>query len=260
MARHDFGPALRDHRRDRRMSQMDLALEAGVSPRHLSFLESGRARPSRGMVLTLGDALDLPAASVNRLLIAAEFSPVYSETALDADAARPLRAAVDWMLDHHMPYPAIAVDADWCLVGLNPMAALLFGQLGLGHGDSLVDMMLGDGVGPALFENWEQVAAATVRRLRTESAHQGGNPHLDRLAARFPPAKGHRSPTCRSFLRASEWVTRWRAFSPRSPSSAPPTTWCCPPCAWSCSFPPTTGPEGCSSDTARTLSDTGGKH
>src|SRR5215217_3906621 len=88
------GEQLRDWRRRRRMSQLDLALEAGVSARHLSFLETGRSRPSREMVLHLAEQLDVPLRDRNQLLLAAGFAPVYGERRLDAPELEPVRDAI----------------------------------------------------------------------------------------------------------------------------------------------------------------------
>ena len=113
------GPLLRDWRQRRRMSQMDLALEAGVSTRHLSFVEPGRSRPSAEMVLHLAERLDVPLRERNELLLAAGFAPQYSAREFDDPALREVRDAVSRVLAAHEPYPAIAVDRYWNLVASN---------------------------------------------------------------------------------------------------------------------------------------------
>lgn len=117
------GALLREWRTRRRMSQLDLALEADVSQRHLSFVESGRSRPSREMVLHLADRLDLPLRERNRLLLAAGFAPGYSERALDDATLAPALSAVELVLKGHEPNPAIAVDRAWNLVRANDAIA-----------------------------------------------------------------------------------------------------------------------------------------
>ena len=104
------GDLLRDWRRRRRLSQLDLALEAGVSTRHLSFVETGRAKPSPEMVLHLAEELEVPLRERNRLLLAAGYAPVYEERALDEPEMQPVQDAIQLVLDGHDPYPAIAVD------------------------------------------------------------------------------------------------------------------------------------------------------
>ena len=121
------GPLLRQWRQRRRLSQLDLACEAEVSSRHLSFLETGRARPSREMVLLLAERLDVPLRERNALLIAAGFAPVYAERALDDPALAGARRAVDLVLSGHEPYPALAVDRHWTMVAANRAVAPLLG-------------------------------------------------------------------------------------------------------------------------------------
>jgi transcriptional regulator with XRE-family HTH domain len=119
------GPLLRDWRRRRRLSQLDLALEAGISARHLSFVETGRSKPSREMVLHLAEELEVPLRDRNRLLLAAGYAPVYGERGLDAPEMEPVREALDVVLRGHEPYPAAAVDRGWNLVAANRGVALL---------------------------------------------------------------------------------------------------------------------------------------
>ena len=116
---HRVGPLLRDWRQRRRMSQMELALEAGVSTRHLSFVETGRSRPSAEMVLHLAERLDVPLRERNELLLAAGFAPQYSARDFDDPALREVRDAVSRVLAAHEPYPAIAVDRYWNLIASN---------------------------------------------------------------------------------------------------------------------------------------------
>lgn len=117
------GAMIREWRQRRRMSQLDLALEAEISQRHLSFMESGRAKPSREMVLRLAEHMDVPLRQRNRLLMAAGFAPTYGERGLDDPVFRPALAAVELVLKGHEPYPAIAVDRSWNMVLANAAAA-----------------------------------------------------------------------------------------------------------------------------------------
>ena len=114
-----FGAMLREWRSRRRMSQLDLASEAEISQRHLSFVESGRATPSRDMVLHLAEQLDIPLRQRNQLLLAAGFAPSFNERRLDDPSLAPAMAAVNLVLKGHEPYPAIAVDRHWNLIAGN---------------------------------------------------------------------------------------------------------------------------------------------
>jgi transcriptional regulator with XRE-family HTH domain len=122
------GDYLRAWRQRRRMSQLDLACEADISTRHLSFLETGRAAPSREMVLHLAERLEVPLRERNAMLIAAGFAPVFPERKLDDPALAAARQAIDLILTGHEPYPALAVDRHWILAAANKaVPALLTG-------------------------------------------------------------------------------------------------------------------------------------
>lgn len=120
-----FGERLRHWRERRRLSQLDLAGDAEISTRHLSFVETGRAQPSREMVLKLAERLDVPLRERNLLLVAAGFAPMYRERTLDDPALGAARQAVDLVLKGHEPYPALAVDRHWNLVAANQAVPLL---------------------------------------------------------------------------------------------------------------------------------------
>jgi transcriptional regulator with XRE-family HTH domain len=114
-----IGDLLREWRQRRHLSQLALACEAEISPRHLSFVETGRAQPSREMVLRLAERLDVPLRDRNALLVAAGFAPVYRERPLDDPALAAARTAIEFVLAGHEPYPALAVDRHWHLVSHN---------------------------------------------------------------------------------------------------------------------------------------------
>jgi transcriptional regulator with XRE-family HTH domain len=113
------GTILRTWRRRRRLTQLDLALDADISPRHLSFLETGRAQPSRRMLLHLSEELEIPLRDRNTLLVAAGFAPIFSERRLDDAALSVARRAVDVMLDAQKPLPAFALDRHWNIAASN---------------------------------------------------------------------------------------------------------------------------------------------
>ena len=126
--RGSAGELLRQWRERRRRSQLDLALEAGVSTRHLSFVETGRSRPSRDMLLRLAEELELPLRERNHLLLAGGYAPVYGQAALDSPAMAGVRAALRQVLSGHEPYPAVVVDRGWNLVDANASVVLFTGQ------------------------------------------------------------------------------------------------------------------------------------
>jgi transcriptional regulator with XRE-family HTH domain len=119
------GHLLRGWRQRRRLSQLDLSAEAGVSARHLSFLETGRARPSRDMVLRLAEELEVPLRARNELLVAAGFAPVYGQRPLEGPDLAAVRAGIERVLAAHEPFPAVVVDRRWQLVAANRGVPLL---------------------------------------------------------------------------------------------------------------------------------------
>jgi len=120
-----LGDLLREWRKRRHQSQLALALQSGISQRHLSFVESGRAQPSREMVLRLAEQLDVPLRERNRMLVAAGFAPVFAERPLGDPALDAVRRAVERVLQAHEPYPALAIDRTWTLVAANRAVAPL---------------------------------------------------------------------------------------------------------------------------------------
>lgn len=176
-----FAQTLRAWRGVRRLSQLDLAGEAEVSARHISFLETGRARPSREMVERLARALDLPLAARNQLLTHAGYAARYAKTAFTDAAMQPIRHAIDHMLTRHAPYPALAIDRIWTVLRMNAPARVLFGPVGFKDGDSLLGLMMGETL-PPLIENWPVVAQLVAQRLRLESSVQGGVQELEEAA------------------------------------------------------------------------------
>ncbi len=180
-----FGTLLKHWRGQRRMSQLELGLSANVSARHISFLESGRSRPSHSMVIQLSETLNVPRNNRNTLLNAAGFAQAYTARDLDDEELRFVREAMDWTLDRHCPYPAIAFDRHWTLVRMNAVSEALLGNLGLQVGDSLLDAFVDNGPFATALENRDEIASHLVTRLRTESAFYGGDEVLDAAAERL---------------------------------------------------------------------------
>ena len=153
-----MGTLLRDWRRRRRWSQLELACEAGVSTKHLSFLETGRSQPSREMVLRLAEQLEVPLRERNALLLAAGYAPVFAERSLEEPALQAARRTVDLVLKGHEPCPAIAIDRHWNLLAANAAVGLLL-----------------EGVAPALL-------APPVNVLRVSLHPEGLAPRIVNLA------------------------------------------------------------------------------
>ncbi|HZA09233.1 helix-turn-helix transcriptional regulator [Mycobacterium sp.] len=179
-----FGSLMREWRRRRRVSQLELAIEADVSARHVSFIETGRSVPSRTMVLRLADALDVPLRERNQLLIAAGLAPVYAERALDDPDMAAVRAGVERVLNAYDPYPCIAVDRDWNIVQSNAGTAVMLDGVGvhlLERPNALRIALHPDGLAPRI-RNLAQWRHHLIGRLRREAAVSGSRELAELLA------------------------------------------------------------------------------
>jgi len=172
----EFGALLKDWRRHRRVSQLDLSSQSGISQRHISFLETGRSLPSRAMILTLADSLDIPLRERNTLLQSAGFTPTFPDGALQTGQSDLFEAALTAMLSHHEPYPAMILDGRWNLVLANEGALRFFGQfvdifaaldaIGAPTAFQIIRLCLRDeGLKPWIV-NWEDLLANFLARAR----------------------------------------------------------------------------------------------
>lgn len=175
-----FAKLLRQWRDLRKRSQLDLSLEAGVSQRHLSFLESGRAQPSREMILQLTEVLEIPLRERNLLLHAAGFAPTFQQRALQDDEMKAVRHALDLTLQHHEPFPALVVDREWNMVMRNKSADRFLTLLGdpeeiwkkidSNGGYNVMRMTFHPAGMQPLLKNWQQVSTLLLSRLQREVA------------------------------------------------------------------------------------------
>ena len=183
-AQRAFGDDLRRFRSARRLSQLDLALTSDVSARHISFLESGRASPSRDMVLQLGQALRLPGSGLNALLQSAGYAPVFRASSLGSAELAPFRRIVDQMIARHAPYPALVLDRLWNVLEATPSAQALLGPLQSSPPESsVVRLLAASPTAEALIPNLPEVLAELARRIRAEMAHAGMDHQLTSLLA-----------------------------------------------------------------------------
>lgn len=177
------GELLREWRRRRKLSQLDLAIQADVSPRHVSFVETGRTIPSSAMVLHLAEQLAVPLRERNRLLIAAGHAPVYRQTPLDDPDMTRVRAALDQLVRAHAPYPALAVDRRWNLLLANDSFKALLADVDPKLLTTPINLMrLGlhpDGLASRII-NLQQVRSYLLPRLARQAA-ASGDPELHHL-------------------------------------------------------------------------------
>jgi transcriptional regulator with XRE-family HTH domain len=176
----DFPTALKDRRAAQRISQLDLALKAGTTQRHLSFIESGRSVPGRAMVIRLAESLGLPLRDRNQLLLTAGYAPAYPETPLDSDDLAPVMTALKHILHAHMPYPAIIVDRYGDIVAANEAHRILFdGCAAELSGNAYRLALHPDGMRPRI-GNFPEWARHVLHGLEATLARSPGD---DRLAA-----------------------------------------------------------------------------
>jgi transcriptional regulator with XRE-family HTH domain len=179
------GGLIRQWRERRRLSQLTLALDAEISPRHLSFLETGRANPSREMVLLLARVLEVPPRGRNELLLAAGYAPVYHERGLDAPEMAQVRRALQFTLRQQEPYPALVVDGRWNILMSNEGATRLMGLFldpaetaALGPPNALRLFYHPRGMRPFIV-NWQATAGALIQWLHRDMLR--GRPETARL-------------------------------------------------------------------------------
>lgn len=172
-----FGGLLKEWRRRRRVSQLDLAIAAEVSPRHVSFIETGRSAPSRAMVLRLAEVLEVPRREQNQLLLAAGLAPVYPERSLDDPDMAAVRMGIDRVLSAYNPFPCVVVDRGWQIVRANDGAAVLLEGVApelLQPPNALRIALHPEGLAPRI-RNLPQWRHHLIERLRREVAVSGSH-------------------------------------------------------------------------------------
>jgi transcriptional regulator with XRE-family HTH domain len=173
----NFSAKVRWWRKQRGISQLDLAQRAGVSQRHLSFLELGRSKPSREMIELLASALNVPLREHNALLVAAGYAPVWRETDLGASELGEVRQALDYILTQQEPYPAVVVDRRWNLLMANGGAArlvdFLVGPMTPGANVNLADALIAPDILRPFLLNWKDVAGYFIRSVEADAAADG---------------------------------------------------------------------------------------
>jgi transcriptional regulator with XRE-family HTH domain len=202
----EFGQQLRQWRQIRGMSQLDLAMEADSSARHLSFIETGRSRPSRDMVLRLAEVLEMPLRERNRLLTAAGYSAAYRETALDAAALEQVRRVLDRILEKQEPYPAIVMNRCFDILMINHGGASIMNMLGLKIGGTsgppnLLRLLLHPEGLKSYLMDWEGAAQHMIQRAHRQVRGEADTDPLARILEEVlaypgvPTGFSHQDPT-----------------------------------------------------------------
>lgn len=189
-----FAQLLQQWRQARRYSQFQLALETGISSRHLSFLETGRSQPSREMILKLTRFLLIPKLETNQALLAAGFAPIYVEQPSLTDL-KPVVDAIELMLSKHLPYPALVFNPDWDIVNANSAAQNLLTHFNY-QGNNFIEFLIQDHLQKKLIVNWLETAENLLQRIHQESLVKGISPkiaqlekHLTHQLATYPQPK-----------------------------------------------------------------------
>jgi transcriptional regulator with XRE-family HTH domain len=198
---HDVGSLIRQWRQRRRLSQLDLACEADISTRHLSYVENGRASPSREMLMHLAERLDVPLRERNQLLTAGGYAPIYHERPLADPGLSAARQAVDLILRGHEPYPAMAVDRHWNMLAHNRVVPLLLAGVNPQMLQPPVNVlrlsMHPDGLAPRIvnYAQWREHLFARLRQQIAASGDAGLVDLFNELQALPPPPNaGHAPP------------------------------------------------------------------
>lgn len=186
-SRTGVGPLLRHWRQVRHLSQLELAVTSGVSQRHLSFVETGKAQPSRQLLVHLAHVLEVPLRDRNALLQAAGFAAAYPQSGWDDEQMRPAREAIEFLLRRHEPYPAVVLDRHWRLVAANPAAGRMIETFATPEGLAAADgnamrlIVHPAGLRRAVV-NWDEVGGHMADRVRREAASHPDDTELASLA------------------------------------------------------------------------------
>lgn len=162
------GNILKKWRNQHRYSQLQLAVELGISSKHISFIETGRSLPSKEMILKICSFLFIPKREINRALYSAGYAPIYAELSSSDVSLKPIFEAIEKMIQNHMPYPAIVLNQSWDVVMLNDSAQKLFATLGYSEYTNLIEALVADNPNNSKIINWHEVLLAVQMRLKQE--------------------------------------------------------------------------------------------
>ena len=182
---NSIGYFLKQWRKYRRYSQLQLSLELGISSKHVSFIETGRSSPSREMVLRIGEFLLLPKREVNRGLYLAGYAPVYTDLPVEHENLKPVFSAIDKMIENHMPYPALVLNQNWDVVKVNESANKLLVELGYFGHKNLIEALIFDDPKTSKIINWHETALSILVRLRHEISLSGGSSRQEELETKL---------------------------------------------------------------------------
>lgn len=193
--RYVFSGLLKEWRSRRRLSQLDLSLEAGLSQRHISFLETGRSKPSRYAIFQLGEAMNMPAAEVDALLLSAGFAARNSDTRWGAETRHAVDLSIVHVLKGHEPYPAVAIDRIWNIQKANSAAQRFFEAFDSSGDANLLRVLMKPGQLRQSIINWEETVRALIRLFELEVARRPNDHEAQGLLEELRSIPGVREAT-----------------------------------------------------------------
>ena len=179
------GEILKKWRKQRRYSQLQLAVELEVSSKHISFIETDKSLPSKAMILKIATFLNLPKRETNQALYAAGYAPIYTELLATDKNLKPVFDAINQMIENHMPYPALVLDQNWDLVKANHSARMLLAEVGFSGQKNLLEALTNDKPKTSKIINWQEVIALVLIRLKQEIILLGNPARLQELESKL---------------------------------------------------------------------------
>ena len=179
---NECGEILRKWRKKRRYSQLQLSVEAGVSSKHISFIETGRSVPSKKMILHIQNFLELPRAELNQVLRSAGYAPEYQQfSSQHEELIKPIYHAIDRIIEQQMPYPAFVLDRHWNVVRANPAMQNLLSDIGLEKHSNIIEALTDPEFDRTFITNYYEVINLLTYRVKSENAHNGDDKNLINL-------------------------------------------------------------------------------
>lgn len=175
------GTFFKQWRKQRRFSQLQLSVELDVSSKHISFIETGKSLPSKAMILKIATFLSIPKRDINQALRLAGLASAYPELPMSDKQLKPVMDAIEQMIEHHMPYPAIVLNQNWDLVMMNQAAQALMGEIGFANQTNLIKALISDQPETSKIINWYEVVSLLLTRLQQEINLTGSSPRLKDL-------------------------------------------------------------------------------
>ncbi len=182
----EYSSLLRSWRKKRNYTQMELALELGVSTKHLSFVETGRAIPSRDIILRLHEKLQFTRSDLNHILQSAGLSPEYLPLSSDDTILNPVIKALDIVMDGHMPSPGFVFDTNWDLITLNPSAKYVLNKVGLGDMNNLIASLQSPKFDRSIIKNFDDLISAIKHRVKNDLVRSSDNAQLSAYSQLLP--------------------------------------------------------------------------